>query len=371
MRLAFYAPLKSPDHPEPSGDRAMARGLVRALTFAGYDVRVVSKLRSRLPVPDEPNRHALRQQAAAEVEHLVRNWSEPGSEWRPDAWFTYHLYYKSPDWIGPEVCHSLSIPYVAAEVSYAAKRDRDAWAPWQADVVAAVRTAAIVFCLTAQDRIGLEQIAGRTGRIVDLAPFIDQPKPDRAPAPRARRQTPQLATVAMMRPGVKIDSYRMLAAALATLGDVDWRLRVVGDGPARCDVVEAFAAVPHERIAWAGLLDAGQVRRHLSDADLYVWPGFGEAYGMAYLEAQSEGLPVVAQRTGGIPSVVRDGVTGLLTEPGDVDAYAAAMRRLIVDAGLRDRMGHAAAEFVHRERTVDAAARILQTALATLQGRDR
>ena len=46
MRIAFYAPLKSPDHPVPSGDRQMARLLVAALRHAGHDVEIASELRS-------------------------------------------------------------------------------------------------------------------------------------------------------------------------------------------------------------------------------------------------------------------------------------------------------------------------------------
>ncbi len=60
-----------------------------------------------------------------------------------------------------------------------------------------------------------------------------------------------------------------------------------------------------------------------------MWPGSGEAYGIAYLEAQAAGLPVIAQWTAGVPEVVEDGVTGLLTLEGDVAAYAEAIRRMI------------------------------------------
>ena len=47
MRVAFYAPLKPPDHPVPSGDRSMARLLIRALELAGHEVGLASRLRSR------------------------------------------------------------------------------------------------------------------------------------------------------------------------------------------------------------------------------------------------------------------------------------------------------------------------------------
>ena len=51
---------------------------------------------------------------------------------------------------------------------------------------------------------------------------------------------------------------------------------------------------------------------------IYVWPGFGEAYGLAYLEAQAAGLPVVAQDIDGVPGGRARWQTGILTPPGDV-----------------------------------------------------
>jgi len=371
MRLAYYAPLKSPDHAEPSGDRAMARALLLALAAGGHDVRLASTFRSRSAVPDDDRREALQAGARTEVERLSRQWREAADGWHPEAWFTYHLYYKAPDWIGPELCRRLMIPYVTAEASYAGKRDRDAWAPWQRDAAAAIRQATINFCLTAQDRAGLEQIAGRLGRLVDLPPFIETVAETGEAAGRLRNAVPVLAAVGMMRAGVKIDSYRMLAAALGMLLDAGWRLHIIGDGPARDEVVAAFSAIPPERIAWAGALAPAEVRRRLAAADVYLWPGFGEAYGMAYLEAQAAGLPVVAQRTGGITSVVRDGETGFLTGLGDQAAYAAAVRRLLSDDALRARMGRAAARFVREERTVAAAAKVLDAGLASLGGSRR
>ena len=51
MRIGFYAPLKAPDHPVPSGDRQMARHLMAALGAAGHGVELVSRLRSFAPRP--------------------------------------------------------------------------------------------------------------------------------------------------------------------------------------------------------------------------------------------------------------------------------------------------------------------------------
>ena len=68
-------------------------------------------------------------------------------------------------------------------------------------------------------------------------------------------------------------------------------------------------------------------------ADLYVWPACNEAYGMALLEAQAAGVPVVAGREGGVADVVADGATGLLVEPRSPTAFAAAVRSLLARPG--------------------------------------
>src|SRR5207237_33788 len=121
-----------------------------------------------------------------------------------------------------------------------------------------------------------------------------------------------------------------LAAALAQLLDVPWSLDIVGDGPARAEVEAALAPLG-ARVTYYGALDAAGVTAALAQADLFVWPAINEAFGMALLEAQASGLPVVAGASGGVGDIVVPGMTGLLAPPGDADAFAAAVRRLILD----------------------------------------
>jgi glycosyltransferase involved in cell wall biosynthesis len=359
-RLAFYAPMKPPDHPVPSGDRQMARLLMRALALAGFEPVLASRLRSHGFAPAEA---ALAEAAALERGNIIAAWDAMDAARRPRAWLTYHPYYKSPDLIGPQIAARFDIPYVTAEASYAGKRDRDEWAGLQGTVKAAVRAAALNICFTAEDREGLERLVA-PDRLADLAPFIDA---EPMPATQGEPNGPvRLITVAMMRSGAKLASYEMLARALVLFLDVPWTLDVVGDGPECPAVTAAFAHVPADRIHWAGELDAPAVAARLAAADLFVWPGTNEAYGMAYLEAQAAGLPVVAQATAGVPTVVRHGATGLLTPPGDDAAYAAAIARLITDPPLRHRLGRAARKFVLEERSLPAAATHLHRLLSPL-----
>jgi glycosyltransferase involved in cell wall biosynthesis len=88
-----------------------------------------------------------------------------------------------------------------------------------------------------------------------------------------------------------------------------------------------------------------------------------EAYGMALLEAQAAGLPVVSRATRGVPDVVEHGRTGLLATGDDISA---ALRELLGDAKRRAALGAAAAEFVAGERSLEATARRLKTLLAAL-----
>src|SRR4051794_30868886 len=126
--VAFYAPLKSPGHPAPSGDRTMARLLLRALGRAGFRPTVASALRSWDGAGDPACQERVRRAAGAEAQRLVQSLSSLPTKERPRLWFTYHVYYKAPDWLGPFVSEALGIPYVVAEGSRAGKRADGPWA---------------------------------------------------------------------------------------------------------------------------------------------------------------------------------------------------------------------------------------------------
>jgi glycosyltransferase involved in cell wall biosynthesis len=158
-----------------------------------------------------------------------------------------------------------------------------------------------------------------------------------------------------MRPGDKLASYRLLGAALVRLLDLPWSLEIVGDGPARGEVEQALAPLG-PRVMYRGTLDLTAIADALASADLYVWPAINEAFGMALLEAQASGLPVIAGASGGIGDIVVPGVTGLLTPPGNLEAFTAAVRRLITDAAARAAMGLAAGQKVRREHDLPIAA---------------
>lgn len=359
MKIAFYSPIKPPDHPVPSGDRTMANNLIAAMRLAGHSVTLASRLRSYSSTPDHSKIEAA---AAVEIQALISKWSSQDAAGKPDVWFTYHPYYKAPDLIGPAVCRALNIPYMTAEASYSSRRQSGDWAAAQAHVIEAVRHADVNFCMTSIDREGLGRIVDNE-KLSDLPAFVDTSAYRTTLTPRLAANSCRLVTVAMMRRGVKLDSYELLAAALQQMDYQDWSLAIIGDGSAREEVTRLFDGIDENRIEWLGELSSEDVRNHLARSDIFVWPGFGEAYGLAYLEAQALGLPVIAQDTHGVPSVVRDGKTGLLTPPGNIAAFAKAVDQLATNEELRLQMSKEAHRFVHQERNLAVASFILNQAL--------
>ena len=357
MKIAFYAPLKSPDHPVPSGDRLMARQLVAALESTGHEVFVASHLRSFHKTPDTvlPD---LSVQVETELDRLSRDFEREGP---PDLWFCYHPYYKAPDLIGPSLARRFRFPYVTAEASYSNRRNLGIWAKHQAALVDGVHSAAVNLCFTERDRAGLASVAPNA-RLARIAPFIDaQPFLDITPRPQPGR----MVTVAMMRPGDKLESYRALAAALQHVRHPGWRLAIIGDGSERHAVEHLFSGFPAKRIDWLGELGRQEVASELSRASLFVWPGHGEAYGLAYLEAQAAGLPVVAEQVAGVPEVVMDGKTGLLSAASEAEALAQSIDTILFDHPLRQKLGRQARTFVATERSFEVMARRISDLLTS------
>lgn len=97
-----------------------------------------------------------------------------------------------------------------------------------------------------------------------------------------------------------------------------------------------------EDIVWHGYQPSAVVEAHLHASDVLVCPSvWAEPFGMVIVEGMAHGNCLVASRTGGIPEIVEDEVTGLLVEPGDVEALTAALGRVVWDPALRARLASA------------------------------
>lgn len=359
MRVAFYSPMAEPDASAASGVQRMGDLLQQALRSAGAEVWRPRGVRTYDGRGDGARQRALKaesERVAAGVVQSVRD----GAVVRPDLWFSYHVYYKSPDWIGPIVSRALGIPYLIAEGSHAPKRAGGPWALGYDGTSTALIVADRLLAMTAFDRFCLDQIA--PGRVRDLKPFVDAAPFAASPAPLAPTTQKGLSvvTVATMGDERKRASYALLAAAMRRLRS-PVVLRAAGDGPMRVEIERMFEGLD---VRFEGLVPADRIPAFLSAGDLFAWPGLGEAYGLVFLEAQAAGLPVVACRDRGVPDAVLEHETALLSTPGDVDAYAANLLRLAEDAALRRQLGAAGRAFVAQARSVEAAGRTLARVLA-------
>lgn len=375
MRIAFYAPMKPPAHPVPSGDRQMARLLWAALERAGHQVELASTLRSYDGRGDRCRQRRLAALGPRLAGRIVRRYRSRPAPLRPQLWLTYHLYHKAPDLLGPAVASALGIPYVVAEASVAPKQAHGAWAAGYAAAAEAIAAADLCIVLNSADRPCLLAAVRSPTALRSLAPFIIAGPFLKAAEDREHHRheltrrlgldpnAPVLATVAMMREGDKLRSYEQLGLALARLADRPWTLLVAGDGPAQAEVkpcVDAALGEPYAdregRVRWLGRVDSADLPAVYAAADLHVWPAVNEAYGVALLEAQAAATPVVAGAAGGVADIVRDGVTGLLVPAGDAAVFAAAVERLLDDPGRRRHMGRQAADHVRRYHDLPVAA---------------
>jgi glycosyltransferase involved in cell wall biosynthesis len=372
MRIAFYAPLKPPDHPVASGDRAMARALIAALERSTHEVTLAAHFRS-YDSGDARRQVRLREEGRKIAHRYLRKIARGGEP--PEVWFTYHLYHKAPDWLGPVVAERLGIPYVVAEASYAPKQAGGQWDLGHRAVADAIRQAALVLQPNPADAECVLPLLDAPQKMLTLRPFIDT-APFRAPDRGASRAAigskfgldearPWLCVAAMMRDDQKLLSYRVLADALSRVADRPWQLVVAGAGPAEEIVRELFAPFG-ERVRWAGVLEPDAIKQLYRAADLYLWPAVKEAFGVALIEAQAAGLPVVAGRSGGVSSVISDGDTGLLVPEGDAASFASAVADLLDDPDRRFAMGRKAMDRAAHELDIAGAAALLDDRLRKL-----
>jgi phosphatidylinositol alpha 1,6-mannosyltransferase len=118
------------------------------------------------------------------------------------------------------------------------------------------------------------------------------------------------------------------------------KVLVIGDGPARPWFEERLPEA-----VFTGQLVGSELGRAIASADVLFNPSITEAFGNVTLEAMASGLPVVAAVATGTTSLVRDGETGTLVDPLDIDGYADALAAYARDPALRSRHGDAGLAF--------------------------
>ena len=123
------------------------------------------------------------------------------------------------------------------------------------------------------------------------------------------------------------------------------RLLLVGTGPGEREARRYVLTRQLENVEFLGRVPEGQKAQLFKTADIYVSPATGrESFGIVLLEAMSAGAPIICSDIHGYRGVVRRDRDGLLVEPGNADALAASMRRLIDDPQLRAKLSRAGEE---------------------------
>jgi glycogen synthase len=121
----------------------------------------------------------------------------------------------------------------------------------------------------------------------------------------------------------------------------DAKLRIVGSGTLE-RVVERLVSELPEQTEWTPRLTQPKVAAALDESSCLVLPSRSEGMGRVVIEAFCRGRGVIGSRAGGIVDLVDDGVNGVLVEPGDTEALADALVRVLGDRGLAERLSSAA-----------------------------
>lgn len=160
----------------------------------------------------------------------------------------------------------------------------------------------------------------------------------------------------------------LLFPALGKLTELPWQLTVIGDGPQRGLLEELAAKLSiSDRIHFAGWQRGADLNSHYLESNLFLLPSRHEGMPNVVLEAMASGLPVLATRIAGSEELVIPGVTGELVAPESESMLCNALRPLLTDSGLRQRLGAAGRQRVVNEFTWTSVARQYLNLLESLR----
>lgn len=190
----------------------------------------------------------------------------------------------------------------------------------------------------------MESMGVAPGRIRRLGAGLDRrhfyPDRDAAEQLRSRLGLEDTLVVCTVSRLAAHKGHRHVMEALALIADQLPHLRyvIVGDGPYRQQLERHSAECGlSETVLFTGPVPVDDLRAYYTMADVMVMATFDlpghptEGFGLSFIEANACGTPVVGTRTGGIPEAVQDGASGLLVPPGDPEALAEALLRLLAD----------------------------------------
>jgi len=147
---------------------------------------------------------------------------------------------------------------------------------------------------------------------------------------------------------------------------VPHRPLVIGDGPARNWFEQHMPTG-----IFVGQLVGSDLARAVASSDVFLNPSVTEAFGNVTLEAMACALPVVAAAATGATNLVRDGETGMLVEPGDVEGFAEALETYARNPDLRRQHGEAGLEYARTQDWDEINGAVLKTYLRVIERRER
>lgn len=152
--------------------------------------------------------------------------------------------------------------------------------------------------------------------------------------------------------------------ALAQLRELDWHWYIAGDGPQMAHLTSLAQELGIlDRVTFLGWQSQADLANGYHDANLFLFPSRHEGMPNAVLEAMASGLPVVATRIAGSEELVVEGETGFLVPSEDADGLRDALRIILTDPALREKMGAASRLRVERNYTWQKVAEQYQAAL--------
>ncbi len=368
------SPLARPGGQDAGGMNVYVRESARALASRGYAVDIFTRAASKaaavqrvdagvrvVPIEAGPRRRVEKARLGEFLPEFVRG----VAEFRLREGLRYdlvHSHYWLSGIAGLQLSRRWDVPHVAmfhtlGEVKNRARLGEHESVERIAGEHAIVRSADRVVCATAHERGLLRDLYHAQADALETIPCgVDTAlfSPRDAEAQAAVRQRLGIA------PGERVLLYAgrieplkgldVAIDALATIEPPQPLLLIVGgDGHAAGEIrrlqARAARAGVADRLHFAGSLPQAELPAVYSLADVCVVPSFYESFGMAALEAQACGTPVVASRVGGLPSAVRDGVTGFLVPWRCPQPFAEQIELLLRNDALRRRFGESAREW--------------------------
>jgi len=310
--------------------------LAKALKDIGHDVRVASAGGALVAQLDENSIQHIKLKLRTKSEFSPMLWKSRinlGSvfkEWRPDivhaqtrvtqvlAWMVFKKYkiaYVS-------TCHGFFRPHIG----------RRLFGFWGRRVIAisdAVREHLVNDFKVKKENIRL------INNGIDIDKFQRHISEKEKKAYKLRigiKKGPVIGVIARLSP-VKGHKYLFLAASILVKKYPDLQLLIIGDGPSKRDLIELAISLG---IGKSTFIEESTLNTNvaLSVMDVFVLPSVQEGLGLSALEAMAAGIPVVASNVGGVYSLIKDSVTGLLVEPKDSQGISSAVSRVLDDKKL-------------------------------------